>query len=241
MKLINKIFYKAVTIFRFKLNAIINCLPRFTFLEILENNYPINAKFIFIQVGANDGISFDELYDFVIKRNSSGLVVEPIKEYYEQLVENYKNFKNIKKINLAIHPSLSEIELYKLKKETSSSYPDWTKGIASSNSDHYKKFKISDFDVERVLVKACHFMQLLANYQVDKVDLVQIDTEGFDGEIIKMIDFSKIKPKVIKFEKVNLSEDIIQKTKNILYNNGYMILDEGNDSIAIDLSKIRLF
>ena len=34
---------------------------------ILERNFPENKNFNFIQVGANDGISFDFLYDFVTK------------------------------------------------------------------------------------------------------------------------------------------------------------------------------
>jgi len=58
-------------------NKILNCRL------ILENNYKQESSFNFIQVGANDGVSFDFLYDFLIKRNSKGIVIEPIKEYYE--------------------------------------------------------------------------------------------------------------------------------------------------------------
>lgn len=55
----------------------------FNSFRILENNFPQSKEFKFIQVGANDGVSFDNLYDFVIKRDSKGIVIEPLKEFYQ--------------------------------------------------------------------------------------------------------------------------------------------------------------
>ena len=51
-KIYNKIFRKNKNTF-------------FNSLRILENNFPQSKEFKFIQVGANDGVSFDNLYDFV--------------------------------------------------------------------------------------------------------------------------------------------------------------------------------
>lgn len=49
-------------------------------------------------------------------------------------------------------------------------------------------------------------IQLVKDHDLFGLDYLQIDTEGFDDEIIKMIDFSIIKPKLIKFELVHLSK-----------------------------------
>ena len=55
----------------------------FSSKKILEYNF--RNKINFIQVGANDGVSFDFLFDFLNTRNSEGLVIEPIKEYFLEL------------------------------------------------------------------------------------------------------------------------------------------------------------
>ena len=81
--------------------------------NILEKNFPEKTSFNFIQVGANDGISFDFLYDFVTKRNSQGVVIEPVKDYFNELVQNYKNFKSIVKINKAIHSFEKQVYINK--------------------------------------------------------------------------------------------------------------------------------
>lgn len=75
----------------------------FSSQAILEKNFPKQKNFNFIQIGANDGVSFDFLYDFIIKRNSEGIVVEPVKEYFDELVQNYKDYPKIIKINMAVH------------------------------------------------------------------------------------------------------------------------------------------
>ncbi len=57
--------------------------PRFFLEEILNNNFPVKAPFSFIQIGANDGVSFDSLYDMVLQRKSKGVVVEPLSDYFQ--------------------------------------------------------------------------------------------------------------------------------------------------------------
>lgn len=47
------------------------------------------AEITFIQVGANDGISFDNLYEFVTSHKSRGLVIEPLPHYFNRLRLNY--------------------------------------------------------------------------------------------------------------------------------------------------------
>jgi hypothetical protein len=79
--------------------------------------------------------------------------------------------------------------------------------------------------------------QNLKNFDLD---YLQIDTEGFDYEILKMIDFSIIKPKLIKFESVNLSISDKQSANLLLVCNGYYLFDELGDTVAIDLKRIKL-
>ncbi|MEZ4688203.1 MAG: FkbM family methyltransferase [Bacteroidia bacterium] len=41
---------------------------------------------------------------------------------------------------------------------------------------------------------------LLQQYTISRIDLLQIDTEGFDYEVIKMFDIGKTQPDAIIFE-----------------------------------------
>ena len=62
---------------------------RYTVLNlnrILEKNYPIKSVFNFIQVGANDGVSFDTLFEFVKKRDVSGILITRIAQLTEDIV-----------------------------------------------------------------------------------------------------------------------------------------------------------
>ena len=79
------------------------------------------------------------MFDFLSKRNAEGIVIEPVKEYFDELVLNYEHNDKIIAINKAIHPSESEIIIYKIKPSSMHKYPDWIKGIASLESNHHLK------------------------------------------------------------------------------------------------------
>jgi hypothetical protein len=213
----------------------------FSSRRILERNFSKSTNFNFIQVGANDGVSFDSLYEIVINRKSSGLVIEPIKEYFDVLVLNYIEFTNIIKVNKAVHPTEKEFPIYKVKKEVYYKYPDWAKGIASFNPSHHKALNIETSDIFEVLVSCDHLMNIISvNVKNKEIDYFQVDTEGFDYEVIKMIDLKIIKPKILKFESVSSSVEDINSVNILLEKQGYYIFKEGNDVVAIDLKKVRL-
>lgn len=209
--------------------------------SILENNFKINSNFSFIQVGANDGISFDFLYGFVIKRKSVGVVIEPIKEYYSELKENYKDHSKIIKINKAIHPTAKQITLFKISPDSLNKYPEWVKGIASFDIEHHKRLKIKTEDIIEENVEADNLMSvILDNYNRKALNYLQVDTEGFDYEVLKMLDFSIIKPSIIKFESVNLKIEDQNNLVLLLKSKGYYLFNEFGDTIGINLKKIKL-
>ena len=56
-------------------------------------------------------------------------------------------------------------------------------------------------------------MTLIANNNIEGLDYLQIDTEGYDVEILKMIDFNIIMPKLIRFECSNLKKSELETAK----------------------------
>ncbi len=208
--------------------------------SILENNFIENEGFNFIQVGAYDGVSFDFLYEFVIKRKSKGLVIEPIEEYFLELTKNYINFPEILKINKAVHSNKKTVEIYKINKNKIENYPDWVKGIASFNKEHHKKVGIKSEDIVEEVVQADTLMNIInKKYKYKKLDFFQIDTEGYDFEVLKMFDFENIKPKIIKFESINLDDKDLIKLNNFLTKKKYYLFKEKGDTIAINLRKVK--
>lgn len=209
--------------------------------RILEENFQQKEPFVFIQVGANDGVSFDFLFDFLSKRDAEGIVIEPVKEYFEELVSNFKYTDKVIAVNRAVHPSETEINIYKIKPSAMHKYPDWVKGIASLDADHHLKSNTDKSDIISEVVKAEPFNTIVKQNPLSKkLDYLQIDTEGFDFEVLKMVDFSLIQPSIIKFESVNLSPSDKAKANDLLKRNNYFIFHEFGDTVGINLNEIIL-
>ncbi|MFH2050387.1 MAG: FkbM family methyltransferase [bacterium] len=195
-------------------------------------------ELFFIQIGANDGVSFDPLYSFVKRHRQKvkGIVVEPLRDLFSELSLNYRGYPNIIKVNRAIHNSQKKMKMYRpdpLKKVV---LPDWSKGIASFNEDHHKLAGISGENIIIEEVECISFDELLVENGVDNIDLLQIDTEGYDLEIINNINFDRIKPEIIRFEhgmidKVTSKNDFLMLSQK-LYDRGYFIILEHYDAIA---------
>lgn len=216
-------------------------LPEDRFWELISKNYLVGEKFTFIQVGANDGSSFDILYDIVKLRKSSGVVIEPLPDFFSQLCKTYQDFPAIIKVNKAVHSTLRAVNIYRVHPEKQHLAPDWAKGIASLDPNHHKKSNTSSALIIAESVEAAPLMEIvLQDYKIKTVDLLQIDVEGFDYEVLKMIDFKAIKPSIIKYEFVNLSDKDKAASKDLLEQNGYYLFLIVDDMVGVLLSKVRL-
>jgi hypothetical protein len=131
-----------------KLNPAINrCFDNLYAINIehiLAKEYVYNKDLFFIQIGANDGVRCDDIYRFVTKNQLKGIVVEPLKDLFCDLEENYKRHPQIKKVNAAISNKTSRQVIYRI--QANARVPDWCHGIASFDKSHLlsytKKFQI---------------------------------------------------------------------------------------------------
>ena len=192
-------------------------LDRISLLEqVLIQKYGREEPFTFLQIGANDGISFDNLFQLVTSRNCRGVVVEPVPFYFKQLESLYSAFETIVPVNLAIHAAEKNNHIYCVDPAQTASLPKWVSGVASFNRGHLQQFDIPDKAILEVEIECIQLMQLIEQYGLDTLDLIQIDTEGYDAEVIAMIDFDRIRPSIIKFEHAHLTDKEIQSTHKIL-------------------------
>ena len=209
--------------------------------NVLEINFPEKSSFNFVQIGANDGVSFDFLYQFVTARDSKGLAIEPVRYYFDKLKNNYSDYANVFPLNVAIHSEEREVIIYNVNPKHTSIYPEWVKGIASLDINHLKKNGIFDSHILKNVVPAIPVENIFEYERCPThIHYIQIDTEGYDYEILRRIPLLKIKPYVIRFEIVNLSQTNIKKAQRMLMDYGYFYFEDGTDGYAVDLRKIKL-
>lgn len=234
IKLVIARFYR---VFSIKAAALI--VPRF--FDVLERNYKEGEPFNCILVGANDGISHDDLYTFLIKRKTSGLAIEPLPDAYNQLKKNFALMPGMLTVRMAVHPYEKKVRLYHVNPERLSELPFWASGIASLNKDHHKKSDIPAEYMTFTEVEANHLMNIIEQYTPNRQpDLMQIDTEGFDYEILKQIDFGQLKPRIIRYEYFCLNkEDEIASIK-LLKSKGYFCFYDDIDVIGVRLRNIKV-
>lgn len=201
---------------------------------ILARELLRNRDFFFVQIGANDGVRCDDIYRFVTRHRLKGIVVEPLADMYAQLTENYRDQPQVVAVNAAIDRQPGTKPLYRIRADAK--VPDWCHGIASFDRGHLlaSSGKIPGIDelIVEEEVTCMTFDQLIEKCGDSSISLLQIDVEGFDFEVIKMIDFSRIRPAIIRYESASLSEQENFDCATLLVNEGYRIFHDELNMIA---------
>ena len=212
----------------------------FDFESFLYRHLEVHKTFSFLQIGANDGVMNDPIYQFNMDNKSvvSGFVLEPLPDIYDKLVKNYQSCSNITAFNLAIHETETEMVLHRVKPALAALVPEFARGVASFDADHWEKTTIvpNAGYMEQVKVKCMSFANFVKSNGIDSLDLLLIDTEGYDYQILMSIDFTLIKPRMIRFEhgvrdKV-MSPDNFTAVCSHLNSFGYQIIAESYDATA---------
>lgn len=185
-----------------------------------------------VQIGANDGRRFDDLYEVITAHRCAALVVEPLPDQFAQLRANYAGYPDVMPVNVAIHASAKAATIYQVIGTGTISLPPWASGIASFDRDHLVKHSIPNECIVACEVPCMPLMSLVREYDFLHADVLQIDVEGYDAEIVAAIDFSAFAPRLIKYESKNLSAERRVSTAQLLEANGYTLLDERDDTVA---------
>jgi FkbM family methyltransferase len=89
-------------------------------------------------------------------------------------------------------------------------------GMRNSHADS-NKHMIQNLKIENIKVKVLKLNTLLESINIDKVDFVSIDTEGWELEVMRGFDVNKYKPNIILLENVAHSKEYIDYMQNIGY------------------------
>jgi len=174
----------------------------YSYHNLLDRILQHKPGFRFLQIGGCDGKSFDPLYPYIktYRGKISGVIVEPVSSYAKEIKMLYSEFTDIHVVQKAIHADEEKMKLFRADMDHSHKLPDYAKGVASFSKSHLLKFRIPEEYIFEEEVACISMENLFRDQEIDHLDLLQIDTEGYDSEIIKQIDFKHIKPSLIHFE-----------------------------------------
>lgn len=201
--------------------------------HIIDRFAALEDDVFFMQVGTNDGATGDPFYRHIRLRGWQGILVEPLADEFAQLKKNHKNNPNLIFENVAISNKVETKKFYSIDK-TQGDLPFWVNKLSSFDPkipqevcDLYDNAVLISKDVECSTIN--HIVEKHGNRPLD---LLLTDTEGYDFEILKTIDFSKVKPKMLIYEHRHLSEEDYAASVALLKSQGYYVFKDEYDTIG---------
>jgi FkbM family methyltransferase len=182
---------------------------------------------VYVDIGCWHPINASNTYFFYL-RGWKGICIDPNPE----LKELYKNFRPRDIfVNCAIGSREEELKYYMLNDIYSSMNTLNYDFIKDQNLDGQIKkiINIPLFSLKEVLDKSIH--------EGDRLDFFDIDTEGFDLDVLKSNDWKKYRPKIILTETcMSIKNDINSELVIYLEEMNYRLL--GKSIIAGDLGNL---
>jgi hypothetical protein len=144
------------------------------------------------------------------------VLVEPMDIHNNKILECYSGIKNKFIHNIAISIDDEEDISFFYHENDGPLYE-----VASVNINHIIKHGYDSNGIKEIKVKSLKINNLFDEYNLKKLDILFIDTEGIDDLIIKTIDFEKYDISEIYFENLHLTQPDIY---DFLENKGYEII-----------------
>ena len=172
----------------------------------------VNKDYKYLEIGTCDKTYKNLASDYP---DELGISVEPIREYLQSLPTN--NGRNIK-VNAGISTkngtqTINFAKNYKTKKKKTDA-SGW-KGRSSFKS--LQKLNIKEKNrFQKRKVKIMTLPTLFKKYNVRSIEIMRVDTEGYDGIIVNQLVNTKIRPKTLIYEHLHLDKKELQELRKRL-------------------------
>jgi FkbM family methyltransferase len=193
-----------------------------------------------VVLGAHSGIHLKKLisrYD-----NKNILLVEPVPYNYLELESIYGKSENIFISRNGVIDQNKIDSFYFVKKD---SIPvlgkHWASQIGSFNKNHIlnhknKRFKIEDSDIDKIDIKFITFNDLIKEYSIGSIEMLQIDTEGAEYKIMKSINYDQLSINQILFESKHFDgtfkeSERLDEIKKLLTSKNYKLRKQDKENI----------
>lgn len=200
-------------------------------LDEINHIRNIKEKINFIQIGAYDGISMNDIGNIILNNNDIGLFIEPNPFILNELIENKKTYLNSKILSFAVIPDENFYHQY-FHVHKNGGGSSFVRGLYNGEYSPDTNFEV--MKVETITVE-----NLWKTYVNFSVDVLITDCEGYDFDINKKV-LEICKPKIIYMEawdtgNLNFNQKIT--TRNDMFSfmkeNNYNIFFEKKDENLI--------
>jgi FkbM family methyltransferase len=201
-------------------------------LRAFAEAYP-NARFI--EIGANDGDHSDHLRPYLRRPGWRGVMVEPQPNAFARLRANYNDRDGIELENAAIGDRDGRLPFYEIDP------PGSVDLLGSLSRDALLAHGLWIHGIEgrivRTEVPAMRFESLCRKHRLERIDLLALDTEGYDYEILKQIDFDRHRPRLVVYEHSLLMPADREGARRLLRRHGYELMEEYYDTWCLDVGR----
>ncbi len=191
----------------------------------------------FVEIGAHDGAWSDQLRSFILDREWTGVMVEPVPYLSERLRENYGSLGRVAVENAAISDADGPRPFYRLEQVDDperEGLPGWYDAIGSLSRENLLSHRDLIPDIEQRLVTTevpcMTFESLCTKHGLDGIDLLMVDTEGHDWVVIQGIDLDVHLPVLLVYEHQHLDDSDRAECRAHLERHGYETREEWWDT-----------
>ena len=219
--------------------------------SVIEKRIDIVSKgineFRFLQIGTNDGIINDPILKFILRDDWEGTRIEPLPAPFKTLNKLHKSNRKVKTLQTLVANTAGVLPLYHL----SFSNKRWATGLSSISKQNLERLIDMGYIEKRALkygdplppnkadwiaeieLEVVEINQLIEIEFEGSLQLIQIDTEGFDHVLVNALNLEKLNVQMICFEKIHVPKEALEACLTRLRNFGYELLETDLDILAI--------
>ena len=195
---------------------------------------------VMVQIGTNNG---NDDFNKIVKDSSPSIVIliEPNSSLIRQIKNCYVDINNVFIENVAITDVDTDVVKLVIPKNNINGRS--VNGLVYGDG-LYSLLPMDDWgdDFDTIEAPGMSFDSLCKKYDITDIHYLQIDTEGYDSEIIKSIDFDTINIDIIQYEEWGFGEDCYKRygEKSKLYGiNGMKYVSNLLESKGYELNSTK--
>jgi FkbM family methyltransferase len=199
--------------------------------QAMRSAFPRGKPIRFVQIGGNDGVIKDPLYDYHVKGEFDfewGHIFEPIPEYFENLCANMRPFSYITCHELAVDagdmPGTREFSYVSGEDVSKHHLPSSAVGVASfslqTGATAYPKYQTIKPYIRTIAVKTIPMSELITRYA--DTNMLITDCEGYDTTLIEAaFRDGRFRPELVQFEDHGQNRELLKTVLDRLHHLGY--------------------
>ena len=192
--------------------------------------------FYFVQVGAFDGVCVDPVGAILRRLGCRGLMIEPEPHAFARLQAQMAGRPGLELVQVAVGDREAELPFYSLDPAAPHA-PAKAPLISSLDRAMLERELGSARDwspwIRETRVRCTTLNRLLAERDVPRLDLLQIDAEGWDARILQALDFARWSPAIVNFEHALLPRAEAEACWRMLAGRGYLLHISPPDTLAV--------